>query len=129
VIPAQDRTEAEAMVKQRNLGGHIDWESNIPEQRLDELYRRAATLIVPSRCEGFGYPILEGISRGIPSIGYRRTPAIEITGNTLDLPSELNPAAFAASIRKILNLTQDERTALVQRFLNNCVFGTACAVT
>lgn len=112
VIPARDRTEAEAMMKQRNLCGHIDWESNIPEQRLDELYRQACALIVPSRCEGFGYPILEGISRGIPSLGYRRTPAIEITGNTLDLPSELSPSAFAASIQKVLNLTQDERASL-----------------
>lgn len=42
---------------------------NVPFADLPSLYKLATTFIYPSRIEGFGIPLLEAISAGIPVIG------------------------------------------------------------
>jgi len=42
---------------------------NVPFADLPALYRRAAVFVYPSRIEGFGIPLLEAVSGGVPAIG------------------------------------------------------------
>jgi glycosyltransferase involved in cell wall biosynthesis len=46
----------------------VDVLGHVPADALDRLYRGARFLAVPSQAEGFGFPPLEAMARGIPTI-------------------------------------------------------------
>lgn len=51
----------------------------------DAFYRLARCLLFCSRCEGFGYPLVEAMRQGCPVIAAKETPASEITGGLVGL--------------------------------------------
>lgn len=51
----------------------------------DAFYRLATCLLFCSRCEGFGYPLVEAMRQGCPVIAAKETPASEITGGLVGL--------------------------------------------
>jgi glycosyltransferase involved in cell wall biosynthesis len=53
----------------------------VPDERLDALYRRARAVVVASVSEGFGFPVLEALARGVPAIARRGTGAAETGGD------------------------------------------------
>ena len=55
-----------------HLLGYVD------DQKLVDLYRRAAAFVYPSLYEGFGVPVLEAMACGCPVIGSRIPSTIEI---------------------------------------------------
>jgi glycosyltransferase involved in cell wall biosynthesis len=57
--------------------------SNLSISERDAIYAGAIALIFPSRCEGFGYPILEAMCQGCPPITLQNSPAKEIIGDSL----------------------------------------------
>lgn len=61
----------------RGLQG-VRWLPDVPDLVRDALYQRAVALLFPSRCEGFGYPIVEALRQGCPSIALEYSPAKEI---------------------------------------------------
>ncbi len=46
----------------------VDVLGHVPAAKLDRLYRAATFLAVPSHAEGFGFPPLEAMARGIPTV-------------------------------------------------------------
>jgi alpha-1,3-rhamnosyl/mannosyltransferase len=46
----------------------VDVLGHVPADELDRLYRGARFLAVPSHAEGFGFPPLEAMARGIPAV-------------------------------------------------------------
>ena len=73
----------------------ISLKTNIPDTELKSLYAHATALILPSLCEGFGFPLLEGMASGTPLIASRVGPLEEVMGEEGGLlfdpqsPSEL----------------------------------------
>ncbi|MFM8489584.1 MAG: glycosyltransferase, partial [Bacteroidota bacterium] len=52
-----------------SLGVSVVWiNRHIPSRELAALYRRASALVYPSIFEGFGIPILEALTIGIPVV-------------------------------------------------------------
>lgn len=68
----------------------ITIQSDLSIKERDALYAGAIALIFPSRCEGFGYPILEAMCQGCPPIALRDSPADEIIGDTVESLTSLN---------------------------------------
>jgi glycosyltransferase involved in cell wall biosynthesis len=56
----------------------------------DAIYSGAIALLFPSRCEGFGYPVLEALVQGCPPIALRHSPANEIVGECAPLLETLD---------------------------------------
>ncbi len=50
-------------------------------QQLESIYRNAELFVFPSIYEGFGFPLLEAMAYGIPSIAARSSSLPEIGGD------------------------------------------------
>jgi glycosyltransferase involved in cell wall biosynthesis len=83
------------------------------------LYAGAVALVFPSRCEGFGYPVLEAMRQGCPTVAYSNGPAREIAGGLMPLLDDLSHDAIADSMASWEQLDPDDRDttshALIER--------------
>jgi glycosyltransferase involved in cell wall biosynthesis len=79
-------------------GGRIDWLGLVPPERLTALREGARAVLVPSRKEGFGLPVLEALSAGVPVLA-SDTPALrEVGGDAATYLPLGQPAVWAAAI-------------------------------
>ena len=76
----------------------------IARQALDEVYARAAIFTFPSLAEGFGMPVLEAMSNGIPVITSDRSALPEVAGDAALL---VDPEDIDALRDGLLRLIQD----------------------
>jgi glycosyltransferase involved in cell wall biosynthesis len=69
----------------------------VSEEELESLYERATCLLYLSKYEGFGLPLLEALSRGLPILAANRTSIPEVVGDAAVLvdPDDLGAVADA----------------------------------
>lgn len=79
---------------------------NVPFADLPAIYQLATTFVYPSRIEGFGIPMLEAISAGIPAIGCKGSCLEEAGGPGSIYVSPDNEEEMAVAITKTFH---DER--------------------
>jgi len=72
--------------------------------RLDRLYREATFVATPSALEGFGYPPLEAMARGVPTLTSDAAALPEVVGDAGPL---LPPEDLAAWARALVWLAED----------------------
>ena len=75
-----------------------------PDGVLEQLYAGAEALIFPSVDEGFGFPPLEAMTRGVPVICSRRRPMTDLLG---DAPLWFDPKDSATLWRALDRLTDE----------------------
>jgi glycosyltransferase involved in cell wall biosynthesis len=63
----------------RELGA--DLRGYVEKPQLAQLYRQAACLVVPSRYEGFGLPVLEAMASGTPVVAAPDAALVEVAGD------------------------------------------------
>ncbi len=74
----------------------------ISDAQLAGVLAGAAALAVPSRAEGFGLPVLEGMAAGIPVIHSDAPALVEVGGTaTVCVPRD-DPGALAAALNRVL---------------------------
>lgn len=73
----------------------------IDELSLLALYRSAAALVYPSRYEGFGLPLLEAMSCGVPVVAAGTSSIPEVTGEAAVLLDPDDEAGWADAIERI----------------------------
>lgn len=84
---------------------------HIASKTLAALYQRATALVYPSVFEGFGIPILEALTVGIPVVTTRGGCFEEVGGNAALYADPLSPVAMAQEIIKVLD-SQNRQTLL-----------------
>ncbi len=88
-------------IRERSMK-HILFLSNVPNEDLPGLYQMAEIFIYPSRFEGFGIPILEALSSGIPVITSTGGCFAEAGGKHTVYIDPDRPEELAEAIQKIL---------------------------
>ncbi|MEJ2457555.1 MAG: glycosyltransferase [Novosphingobium sp.] len=68
---------------------------------LRELYGGASALLMPSLCEGFGLPLLEAMSCGVPVLTSNSSSMPEVVGDAGVLVDPLDVAEIAQGIRQL----------------------------
>jgi glycosyltransferase involved in cell wall biosynthesis len=92
-----DRLERPPLKGVARYVGYVD-----PERRR-ALYEGARVLVQPSFEEGFGMPVLEAMTLGIPVVAANRGALPEVLGDAGLLVDPEQPAALAAAIGRVLS--------------------------
>ena len=86
----------------------------VDDAALAALYRNARVFAFPSKYEGFGFPVLEAMSVGVPVASSTATSLAELVGDAAVTFDPERPAEIAAAIRRAY---EDEplRAQLIER--------------
>ena len=74
----------------------------VPDADLAVLLDRATALVVPSRAEGFGLPLLEAMAAGTPVVTSDAAALVEVGGGAARV-APLEAAAFATALREVVD--------------------------
>lgn len=75
----------------------------VDHRTLDVLYRGASVLACPSIYEGFGFPILEAMARGCPTVISDAASLVEVANGAADLVPIGDSVALAAALDRVLS--------------------------
>jgi len=78
----------------------VDVRGWVEQDDLAELYRGAEALILPSRYEGFGVPVLEAMASGTPVVCSRDAALREVAGDAAAYDED---GDFAGAVRRVLD--------------------------
>ncbi len=87
------------------------------DELLARCYRHAAALIYPSRCEGFGLPVVEAMQSGCPVITTSCASLPEVGGEAVLYVNPDDSAALAATMESILD-NNELRRGMIERGRN-----------
>lgn len=108
----------EALQAELKAGPNVKFSGYVSENELSWLYHHARLLLYPSFYEGFGFPILEGMSAGIPVITSNVSSMPEVSG----YPAEwlCDPSDVESIFNLMTNFTEGaRRQEVVQYGFNN----------
>jgi glycosyltransferase involved in cell wall biosynthesis len=89
-------------IAQPDLAGRVECLGYVDDERLVRLYREAACLCHTSLLEGFGLPVLEAMSQGLPVIASRQGAADEVRGNAVEDCDATDVGSIAQALDAVL---------------------------
>lgn len=112
-LPDEVKTEAE----REGVGRRVFAVTAPGNAELEAIYSLADALVFPSRCEGFGWPVIEAQACGCPVVCSDRTSLPEVGGAAALVHSLEDEAGMAESVRRLMQ--PEFRAAVVARGLAN----------
>jgi alpha-1,3-rhamnosyl/mannosyltransferase len=82
--------------------GTAQWWADAEDETVSALLAHARLLVYPSLWEGFGFPPLEAMARGVPVVAHDCAPLRELTEGAATLCDARSPDALAAAITRTL---------------------------
>jgi glycosyltransferase involved in cell wall biosynthesis len=90
---------------------HLDY---LAPEELQEVYRKAEVFVFPSIYEGFGFPLLEAMAHGVPTIAAESSSLPEIAGDAALYFDPRDAAQLESAISRVVE-NHELRHALIVR--------------
>jgi glycosyltransferase involved in cell wall biosynthesis len=74
----------------------------ISDGDLERLYSRASILAFPSLDEGFGFPVLEAMARGLPVLTSNRSALPEVAGEAALLVDAMDTESISTALNRLI---------------------------
>lgn len=105
MVGKQDKHTASFMQLAENLGirDEIILTGYVPDEELPYFYKGASLFVFPSLYEGFGLPVIDAMSCGIPVITSNVSSLPEVAGDAAILVDPLSTDAIAEGMWLVLN--------------------------
>ncbi len=101
--PKDDRyPEAPALARELGVDGQVVWTGYLSDSELIRRYQTADLLILPSRYEGFGLPVIEAMACGTPVLCSTAAALREIAGQAALFADPDDIPGLARGMREIL---------------------------
>lgn len=108
-----DAPAIQAEIEQRGLGGSVILAGHLPKDAVYALYTHAAAVVIASKSEGFGLPILECFAAGVPLVCSTAASLPEVAGNAALMFDPDSPEQLVTCLNR-LGSDPALRAALVQ---------------
>jgi len=89
--------------------GSVVLPGRLPESAVPDLYRGAAVVVLPSKAEGFGLPVIEAMACGVPVICSDLPVLHELADGVATFCDPNDPDAFARAIGQTLDAPSTAR--------------------
>ncbi len=121
-------TPMELQIRELRIGDRVRFDGKVPRASLEEAFRRASIVVLPSVFEGFGLPAVEALAAGTPVVATRAGALPEVLG--IAGAGRLVPTRDAAALAKGIGETLESwdeahRSALASRARIEREFGWA----
>jgi glycosyltransferase involved in cell wall biosynthesis len=116
VLAGGETPESPALVervRRAPLAGHVDLTGYVAPDARRDLYQRALIFVMPSFTEGFGMPVIEAMTCGVPVVAANRGALPEAVGAAGRLVDPEDPGALAEALIALI-ANSDERRRLSQ---------------
>jgi glycosyltransferase involved in cell wall biosynthesis len=104
--PAAYRSHLLAEARRLGIAQHCRVHGFVPHEDLPALLRGACGLLMPSRYEGFGLPILDAFACDVPVLTSLASAMPEVAGNAAVYCDPDDAASIAAGIERLLRPTE-----------------------
>ena len=101
-ISSQAEEEFDSLVLNCGISSMVEKLGFVSDEKLEELYDTAGMFVLPSLSEGFGLPLVEAMSRGLPVVCHQEGAMAEVVGEAGILIDVRNPANLAAGIIRVI---------------------------
>ena len=109
----RDHEQVVDLIARRGLGDLVEITGFISQARLEQLYRQASVFAFPSLNEGFGFPPLEAMRRGVPVVAASAGSLPEVLGDAALYCDPLDPTDIARALSRAI-LDEPLRDRLVK---------------
>ncbi len=103
-------------LKARRLADRVTFEGYVGLERMIAAYHSAELAVVPSKYEGFGFPLLEAMACGVPVVSSRASSLPEIGGDAPEYVDPEDDEAMTEAIGRVLE-GSDLRREMIARGL------------
>jgi glycosyltransferase involved in cell wall biosynthesis len=110
--------EIKKAIQESQFNKDIILKNYILEEEKNELYKNAGLFILPSFYEGFGLPILEAMSYGVPVVCSNASSLPEVAGNAALLINPNNIQEIADAMNKVFSDDGLKNNMIEKRFEN-----------
>jgi glycosyltransferase involved in cell wall biosynthesis len=101
IVGPPGRDHATLVARSAVLGGRVSIRGAVDESELERWYRHAAVFLFPSRTEGFGFPPLEAMLRGVPVVAANAGSLPEVLGDAALFHDPDDPAGLTTQVERL----------------------------
>jgi glycosyltransferase involved in cell wall biosynthesis len=102
IVGPPGRDHSSLSERAATLGPEVVIRGQVDDAELERWYRHAAVFLFPSRTEGFGYPPVEAMRRGVPVVAARAGPLPEVLGDAALFHDPDDPDELRGQIGRVL---------------------------